>query len=248
MDHPRRACVTGAANGIGRAIALHLSRLGWSVAGLDRDGGGLAAMAAAAKAEGLAAPLLATVDVRDEAALAAALAQAAGPEETLHGLVCCAGRTTAHSGPPEDLALADWQKFIDINLTGPFLCAKHAIKALERGRGAIVMIASTRAHQSEPGTEAYAASKGGLLALTHALALSLSNRVRVNAISPGWIATSGVEDLRPEDHAQHPAGRVGLPGDIAAATAWLLSDDAGFMTGAELIVDGGMTRKMIYRD
>jgi NAD(P)-dependent dehydrogenase (short-subunit alcohol dehydrogenase family) len=98
---------------------------------------------------------------------------------------------------------------------------------------------------SEPNTESYAASKGGILALTHALAISLGPDIRANTISPGWIDTQGAE-LSPEDHEQHPAGRVGRVADIAAMAAYLLSPEAGFITGSEFIIDGGMTRKMIY--
>jgi NAD(P)-dependent dehydrogenase (short-subunit alcohol dehydrogenase family) len=100
---------------------------------------------------------------------------------------------------------------------------------------------------SEPHTESYAASKGGILALTHALAVSLGPEIRVNVISPGWINSQG-EALRPRDDEQHPAGRVGRVEDIASLTAYLLGPDAGFITGAEFIVDGGMTRKMIYEE
>jgi len=100
---------------------------------------------------------------------------------------------------------------------------------------------------SEPNTEAYAASKGGILALTHALAVSLGpDGIRVNAISPGWIENGDYAALRPEDHAQHPAGRVGVPDDIARACLFLTQKENDFITGTELIVDGGMTRKMIY--
>jgi NAD(P)-dependent dehydrogenase (short-subunit alcohol dehydrogenase family) len=98
---------------------------------------------------------------------------------------------------------------------------------------------------SEPDTAAYSASKGGLVALGHALAVSLGPQVRVNVVSPGWIDSAG-EALRPEDHAQHPAGRVGRPEDVAALASWLLGPESGFITGAEFVVDGGMTRKMIY--
>ena len=98
---------------------------------------------------------------------------------------------------------------------------------------------------SEPDTEAYAASKGGLVALTHALAVSLGPDIRVNCISPGWIHTKGAAP-REEDHADHPAGRVGTAEDVAALAAFLLGPESGFITGAEFTVDGGMTRKMKY--
>jgi hypothetical protein len=108
-------------------------------------------------------------------------------------------------------------------------------------------MASTRAIMSEPGTFAYSASKGGLVTLCHSLAASLAPDVRVNAISPGWIHTREDEGLREEDHAQHWAGRVGRPADVAELVLYLLDGErSGFMTGANLVLDGGMTRKMIY--
>lgn len=134
------------------------------------------------------------------------------------------------------------------------MCCKHALPALRASRGAIVNIASTRAHQSEPGTAPYAAAKGGLIALTHALAIGEGPAVRANAISPGWIATDNWRKpsarrrpkLSRRDHAQHPVGRVGEPPDIAGLAVYLLSAQAGFITGQEFVVDGGMTRKMQY--
>ena len=102
---------------------------------------------------------------------------------------------------------------------------------------------------SEANTESYSASKGGLLALTHALAISLGPDVRVNCVSPGWIETKNYGALRLKDHSQHPAGRVGKPEDIAEIVAWLLDGKrSGFVTGANFVVDGGMTRKMIYEE
>ena len=145
----------------------------------------------------------------------------------------------------DKLPLAEWNRRIGTNLTGVFLMTKHAAAHLRRSRGAVVNLASTRALQSEPDTEAYAASKGGVVALTHALALSLGPRVRVNCVSPGWIETKGAS-LSRADHAQHPVGRVGRPEDVAELVAFLLSEAAGFATGQNYVLDGGMTRKMIY--
>jgi NAD(P)-dependent dehydrogenase (short-subunit alcohol dehydrogenase family) len=118
----------------------------------------------------------------------------------------------------------------------------------------IINIASTRALMSEPNTEAYSASKGGLLALTHALAISLGPDIRVNCISPGWIevsewkkqATRHNAELTEQDHQQHPAGRVGKPEDIASLAVYFASPEADFITGANFVIDGGMTKKMIY--
>ena len=115
--------------------------------------------------------------------------------------------------------------------------------------GAIVSLASTRAFQSEPYTEAYAASKGGIVALTHALARSFAEKgITVNCISPGWIETGDYEALREIDHAQHLSNRVGKPEDIARACLYLTQPENNFMTGTNLTIDGGMTKKMIYEE
>ncbi|NYE57087.1 glucose 1-dehydrogenase [Carboxydothermus ferrireducens] len=149
---------------------------------------------------------------------------------------------------PYDLTVEEWDSVINTNLRGTFLCSREAAKIMRKGGGgAIVNIASTRAIMSEPNSESYAASKGGILALTHALAISLGpDRIRVNAISPGWIETGEYEKLQEIDHLQHPAGRVGKPEDIARACLFLTAEENSFITGANLVIDGGMTRKMIY--
>ncbi len=227
--------VTGAARGIGAAIAARLAADGWRVVAADRDPAGASPPGGR----------VAACDVADEAEVATLIAGIAAEEARLDGLVCNAGIMIRK--PLGELSLAEWNAVLATNLTAAFLLARASAPLLRAARGAVVTIASTRAHMSEPDTEAYAASKGGLVALTHALAISLGPLVRANAISPGWIATKGPPP-RPEDHADHPAGRVGVPADIAALAAWLLGPESGFVTGAEFIADGGMTRKMIYRD
>ncbi|RUS47115.1 SDR family NAD(P)-dependent oxidoreductase [Cohnella sp. AR92] len=150
---------------------------------------------------------------------------------------------------PLELTVEEWDSVLNVNLRGTFLCSREAAKLMKRqgDGGAIVNIASTRAVQSEPNSEAYAASKGGILSITHALALSLGpDRIRVNAISPGWIDNGKFGELRPEDHGQHPAGRVGTTMDIARACFYLTDPENDFVTGINLTIDGGMTRKMIY--
>ena len=121
--------------------------------------------------------------------------------------------------------------------------ARECVPGLRAARGCIINMASTRAFQSEPDTYGYAAAKGGLVGLTHALAVGLGPDIRANAIAPGWINSAG-EALSEAAHAQHPAGRVGEMRDIVQAVAYLAG--ASFVTGQVLTVDGGMTRKMIY--
>lgn len=225
----RSVLVTGGAQGIGSAIARTLAARGWRVAVAD--------------VQGRSPFLLLPCDVSREADVRAAVRKVLGRFGRLDALVNNAGITGPDTGPVEKLALAEWNRRIGVNLTGMFLMAKHAVPHLRAARGAIVNIASTRALQSEPDTEAYAAAKGGVVALTHALAMSLGPRVRVNCISPGWIAH---QKVRRKDHAQHPVGRVGRDEDIAELVAYLVSDAAGFITGQNFVVDGGMTRKMIY--
>lgn len=148
--------------------------------------------------------------------------------------------------PIDELSFEQWDKILKINLSSMFYVIKSAKQFFPLQGGSIVNIASTRALMSEPHSEAYASTKGGIVALTHALSVSLAGQARVNCISPGWIEINDYESLSESDHNQHPAGRVGLPNDIAETTMFLLSDKANFITGQNIIVDGGMTKKMIY--
>jgi NAD(P)-dependent dehydrogenase (short-subunit alcohol dehydrogenase family) len=225
--------VTGGAAGIGHGIARRMTAEGWRVVIADRQ----------PPSNEIAAARFVQADVSEEVAVATLVQGIRATEGGLDALVSNAG--FMNRKPIRDLTLAEWNAVLATNLTSTFLLAKAAEALLRVARGAIVTIASTRAHQSEPDTESYAASKGGLVALTHALATSLGPDIRVNCISPGWIDTKG-EPLRPEDHSQHPAGRVGRVEDIASLASWLIGPESGFVTGSEFVVDGGMTRKMIY--
>jgi NAD(P)-dependent dehydrogenase (short-subunit alcohol dehydrogenase family) len=232
------AIVTGAGHGIGRACAVELSRQGWACVCADVDAA--QAEETAASAGGRAV----VCDVPKEEDVKRLIGETASAFGRIDAIVSNAG--IMHRKPLSVTTLEDWNKVIATNLTAAFLVAKFGETHLRRSKGAMALIASTRAHMSEADTFAYSASKGGLVALTHSLAVTLGPDVRVNCISPGWINVDANAKLSAEDHAQHPAGRVGEPNDIAAAVAFVLSDAAGFMTGAELIIDGGMTRKMIY--
>lgn len=243
----RVALVTGAARGIGLGISAWLISEGWQVVLTDLD---RARGATVARVLGDNAWFIG-MDVADEAQVITGVAEVLGQFGRLDALVCNAAIADPHNITLESLSLNHWNRVLAVNLGGPMLLAKHCAPYLRAHCGAIVNLVSTRAAQSEPDTEAYAASKGGLLALTHALAMSLGPEIRVNAVSPGWIdardpSARRAEPLSEADHAQHPAGRVGTVEDVAAMVAWLLSRNAGFVTGQEFVVDGGMTKKMIY--
>ena len=246
--------ITGGAQGIGLGIADALLRDGVRVTITDIDEEALSA--AAERLPNSENLLTLTADTSDEAQVAASIEKTVDRFGRLDGIVHNAGIADPFHGPVEQLSLDQWQAYLGTNLTGAFLCAKHGAKHLRPHGGSIVLIASSRAIQSEPDTEAYAASKGGIVALTHALAVSLSPDIRVNAISPGWIEVgdwqkpSGQQPVehRDIDRDQHPVGRVGTPHDIASLTRFLLSQEAGFITGQNFVADGGMTRKMIYAE
>jgi NAD(P)-dependent dehydrogenase (short-subunit alcohol dehydrogenase family) len=240
MPEQQVALVTGAARGIGAAIARRFAGAGWRVVLVDRDPAGASTtghLGADARFE--------QGDVAVEADVERVAATLNATEGRLDALVCNAGFGIRK--PIADLSLDEWNRVLATNLTSIFLFARATVPLLRTARGSIITIASTRAHMSEPDTLAYTASKGGVVAITHGLAVSLGPEIRANCISPGWIETSSAR-LSADDHAQHPAGRVGTPDDIAAVAFWLAGRESGFITGAEMVVDGGMTRKMIYAE
>lgn len=252
--HETVTLITGGAQGIGKGIAKYLLEHGNQViiADVDEEAG----QETVNDYHAMGSIYFVRMNVVDEASVQQAVAKTIEHYGRLDALVNNAGIANPANAPVENLTIDAWNKVIATNLTGYFLCTKYAVPHLRQTRGAIVNIASTRALQSEAHTEAYAASKGGVAALTHALAISLGPEIRVNCISPGWIE---VRDWKkqamrqtPEhsrlDREQHPVGRVGVPNDIAAMVALLISDEAGFITGQNIVIDGGMTKKMIYAE
>jgi len=237
--------VTGSGRGIGRCIAETYAGAGARVviAEKNRDWG--VELAEALCAKGHEATFIQT-DVCNPDQIRRMMLEAAGKYDGIHILVNNAGISRWSS--PYTLETEEWDHIINTNLRSVFLCSRTAARFMrDGGGGSIINIASTRALMSEPHSEAYAASKGGIIALTHALSASLApDHIQVNCISPGWIETENYHDLRDTDHDQHFAGRVGKPEDIARGCLYLTAPGNEFVSGINLIIDGGMTRKMIY--
>ncbi|MFJ8237275.1 glucose 1-dehydrogenase [Ureibacillus sp. NPDC094379] len=240
--------VTGAAQGIGKEIATQYARSGANVVIADVNVQLGEEVCMELVEQNLSAFFILT-DVRREKDVSLLMTKTIERYKKIDILINNTGIFRPVS--PYDLSLEQWDEVINTNLRSVFLCSREAAKFMrlnERG-GAIVSMASTRAKMSEPHTESYAASKGGIVALTHALACSLApDHIRVNCISPGWIETGNYNALKEIDHSQHFSGRVGKPEDIAKACFYLTDERNDFVTGIDLTVDGGMTKKMIYEE
>ena len=245
----KKAIITGGAQGIGSAIAMRFVREKYETHVFDIDAEAIADYCALNPDSGI---IFHQCDIADDDQLTAAFDAAIGREGLLHALVNNAA--IGVSKPVTELSREEWNRVLAVNLTAPFMSAKISAPALRMAKGVIVNIGSTRALMSEKNTEAYSATKGGIVALTHALSMSFAPDVRVNAVSPGWIEVSHLQkNTRRKDpvhtegdRLQHPVGRVGTADDIVSMVYYLASDDAGFITGQNFVVDGGMTKKMIY--
>lgn len=241
--------VTGGAQGIGKKITLRLLEEGYAVTVPEIDREAIDEFRQENQSDNL---MFIPCDVSAEADVTTAVQQAVQKFRNIYGLINNAA--ILNNKPIAELSLDEWNQVIGVNLTGSFLFAKHSAPFIKKQKGSIINMCSTRAFQSEADTEAYSASKGGIFALTHAFAVSLGPDIRVNSISPGWIDVSAVRKksqarqyiATPEDHSQHPAGRIGNADDIAQMICFLLNPENSFITGQNFTIDGGMTRKMIY--
>ena len=239
--------VTGGANGIGKRIVKAFCKEGADVTFCDMDeevGKRLSEEMKSYKCS------FAQLDVSDARALSDLIHTIISQKGNIDIIINNVG--VSNFGSILDVSVEDFDKVLNINLRPIFILAKSLAKHRSRNKelntyGRIINMASTRYLMSEPNSEAYAASKGAIVSLTHALAISLSEyNITVNCISPGWIDTGHYGDLRPEDHKQHPSGRVGKPEDIARTCLFLCDPANDFINGQNIVVDGGMTKKMIY--
>ena len=217
--------VTGGANGIGKCIAGEFRACGATVYVIDKQQDGEHYVG----------------DISRKEVLEAFAAEIIGKHSKVH---CIINNALPITKGIDECTYEEFQYAMSVGVTAPFYLIKLLKPHLAEG-ASVVNISSSRDRMSQPQTESYTAAKGGIAALTHALAVSLAGKARVNSISPGWIDTTG-SGYCGADAAQQPAGRVGTPSDIANMVLFLCSDKAGFITGENICIDGGMTRQMIY--
>ena len=240
----KRVFITGGAEGIGKAIVEAFCLSGDQVAFCDINE---TAGQETAKATG---SIFHKVDVSDKDALESCIQRILSEWNDIDIIVNNVGISQFSS--ITETSVEDFDKILSINLRPVFITSRLlAIHRKEQSSpnpyGRIINICSTRYLMSEPGSEGYAASKGGIYSLTHALALSLSEwNITVNSIAPGWIQTHDYDQLQPEDHSQHPSRREGKPEDIARMCLFLCEENNDFINGENITIDGGMTKKMIY--
>jgi NAD(P)-dependent dehydrogenase (short-subunit alcohol dehydrogenase family) len=238
--------VTGGANGIGRCITGHLIEAGAFVALIDMDADAGSMLQSRYGKDRLS---FFHGDVADKSVLDRFLDEFLSCRDRVDVLV---NNACLMGGGLRSASYEDFDYILRVGATAPFYLTKRLAPHFSPC-ACVVNISSTRDRMSQPDTESYAAAKGAISALTHAMSVTLAGKARVNSISPGWIDTGAYqhnEEYTPSysmgDILQHPAGRVGRPEDIAEAVLFLCSDKAGFITGENITIDGGMTRLMVY--
>ncbi len=242
----RKVFITGGANGIGRTLVQTFSQAGYKVAFCDID------ETAGRELEKQYNVRYFQIDVRDASALESIMQSLFREWGDIDILINNAG--ISKFIPITESSVEDFDDILSVNLrpvyiTSRYLALHRKQQSVANPYGRIINISSTRYLMSEPGSEGYAASKGGIYSLSHALALSLSDyHITVNSISPGWIQNDHYDRLTPQDHLQHPSKRVGKPEDIANLCLFLCKEENDFINGENIVVDGGMTKKMIYID
>ncbi|WP_413465944.1 SDR family oxidoreductase [Metabacillus litoralis] len=242
----RTVIITGGANGIGKELVYQYAKKGYKVVIADVDEKEGSKIVDHCKNNDLPVLFIKT-DVSVIEDIKKLIQKTVDQFGSLDILINNAGLSKWIS--PYEITVEDWDTIINTNLRSVMFTSREAAKMMKKNNtgGKIVNISSTRAFMSEPDSEAYAATKGGIISLTHALATSLSeDNIQINSISPGWIETGDYSSLREVDHSQHLSKRVGKPEDIAKACFYLTAEDNEFVTGINLVVDGGMTKKMIY--
>ncbi len=248
----KSAVITGAASGIGRAIALKFAHEGAAVMAADLDGKGAMALADEIEADGGSAIGIGA-DITKRAEIDAMVAAAIERFGRIDVLVNNAGSRIIK--PFLEHTEEDWRRMLDVNLTGHFFCCQAVIPhMLEAGGGRIINMASIASYVGRPNRAGYVAAKGGLLSLTRALAVDMAGKnVTVNALAPGMIASPLNRDFAEDQvlgeawNAENLAGRWGQPEDVAGAAAFLASDDAGFITGETITVDGGSIAALVRK-
>lgn len=235
----KKVClITGATGGIGYHLSVGFHKAGYEVIGFD-------CMSHKQLPEGIR---FVKVDLRIPKMVKSAIADVVDEFGVIHVLINNASIASFQMDIKET-SLEEFDNVVDVNFKGSYLCTREFVRQHKGDYGRIINISSTRALQNEPDWAIYGATKGALISMTSSLAISLAETsITVNAVSPGWIQCEDYHGLSKDDHEQHPSGRVGKPKDVLNACLFLAHEENDFVNGHNLVVDGGMTKKMIYVD